>query len=230
MAREKIVIGNPVQNNAEIKKIIRAVKIDTSFLTSRRDFRQDILDSVEPGMTVLDCGKSSRDYFDRIAARAGRIDTLDINDFGSYPDIILDLCDELSEPSLANRYEAIICLGVLEHCYDPYRAAGNLLKMLKPDGVLYVYVPFMFRYHGPPDLHFQDYMRFSRDAVAYMFREASSTTLFPIRGRFSSAMNFLIPFWKRRIEQTGVNFLLDRVFSERANTLQCSGYNVIVRK
>ncbi len=230
MAREKMVVGNPARNNDAVKEIIRAVEVDMSFLKSRQDFRQDILDSIEPGMTVLDCGKSSRDYFDRIAARSGRIDTLDINDFGDYPDIIFDLCDELSEPSLAGRYDAIVCLGVLEHCYDPYRAAGNLLKMLKPDGVLYGYVPFMFRYHGSPDLHFQDFTRFSRDAIAYMFRDAASTKLFPIRGRFSSAMNFLIPFWKRRIERSGINFLLDRVFSDRANIMQCSGYNFIVRK
>ena len=230
MAKEKIVVGNPSGNNDAIKNIIRNVEIDTSCLESPSDFRRDILSSIGPGMTVLDCGRSSRDYFERIAQKARALDTLDINDFGDYPDIIFDLCDKLAEPSLIGRYDVIICLGVLEHCYDPFRASENLLKMLKPRGVLFGYVPFMFRYHGPPDLHFQDFMRFSRDSIAYMFRDARSTKLFPIRGRFSTAMNFLVPFWKRRIEGSGINFLLDKVFSKRTNTLQCSGYNFVVHK
>ena len=37
------------------------------------------------------------------------------------------------------------------------------------------------------DLKFQDYFRFSKDALAYLFKDFSEVELYPIRGRVSSS-------------------------------------------
>src|SRR5262249_46728780 len=136
---------------------------------------------------VLDVGKSSRERFSYF--HPGQITTLDINQFDDYPDIIDDLCDIRHVP--ASSVDGIICLAVLEHVYDPMSAAKNLYKMLQPGGYCLAYVPFLYRYHAGKDLVYQDYFRYTRDGVAYLFREFSDVTLYPCRGRLSTMFNLI---------------------------------------
>ena len=80
-----------------------------------------------------------REKFQDIICKS--IETIDVNDYGNYPDIIFDLCsDDANE--LQNRYDKIICIAVLEHVYDPFKAINNLKTMLKDGGVLYGMVLF----------------------------------------------------------------------------------------
>ena len=56
-----------------------------------------------------------------------------------------------------------------------------------------------------------------------------SLEIFPIRGRISTPLNILFqPRWKRHIEKTGINILLDKFVSDTKNFEQCSGFNFIV--
>ena len=40
-----------------------------------------------------------------------------------------------------NKYDKIICIAILEHVYDPFKAVANLRKMLKENGKIYGMVP-----------------------------------------------------------------------------------------
>ena len=169
-----------------------------------------------------------RDRFDLINAKS--IETLDVNEFEDYPDILFDICDEI-EDSLINKYDKIICLAILEHVYNPFKAVENLKKMLKPNGIIYGYVPYLFYYHAPNNLKFQDYFRFSKDALIYLFKDFNEIELFPIRGRISTPLNILFAGrWKKYIEKTGINIFLDKFTSDEKNLKQCSGFNFIVKK
>jgi predicted SAM-dependent methyltransferase len=44
--------------------------------------------------------------------------------------------------------DAVICLEVLEHVGYPFRAAGELVRVLRPGGRLLLTVPFLTSYHG----------------------------------------------------------------------------------
>ena len=35
------------------------------------------------------------------------------------------------------------------HVYDPFVAMNNIKSMLKENGILYGYVPFLYHYHAP---------------------------------------------------------------------------------
>ena len=169
-----------------------------------------------------------REKFDKIKSK--NLVTLDVNDFGDYPDIIFDICDDLHE-DLCEKYDKIICIALLEHVYDPFKAVSNLKKMLKKDGTIYGYVPYLFYYHAPGDLKFQDYFRFSKDALAYLFRDFTNLEIFPVRGRISAPLNILFAGrWKKYIEKTKINILLDKFIGDRKNSEQCSGFNFIVKK
>ena len=214
--------------NKKLIEIIKNTKIDHYYIKNNEDFRNEILNSIDKNDLVLDVGKGMREKFDLI--NSNKIETLDINKFENYPDILFDLCDELDE-SLIEKYDKIICLAILEHVYNPFLAIANLRKMLKNNGIIFGYVPFLYHYHAPNSLKFQDYFRFSKDALAILFRDFSNVRLYPLRGRISTQLNLLFPGrWKKYFEKLGINKYLDILCSDEKNFKQCSGFNFIIRK
>lgn len=63
------------------------------------------------------------------------------------------------------QFAAILCCSVLEHCERPWVAAANLERHLLPYGLLYVTVPWIWRYHSYP----KDYWRISADGIRLLF-------------------------------------------------------------
>ena len=223
----KKILGNPSEINKKLISLIERIKINNFYLKNRKDFRDQILNEIKPNDDVLDIGKAMRDKHQNIVCKS--LETLDVNDFGSYPDIICDICSDVTD--LQNKYDKIICIAILEHVYDPFRAVSNLRKMLKNNGIIYGMVPYLYHYHAPQDLKFQDYFRFSKDALAYLFKDFSDVELFPIRGRISTPLNILFAGrWKKYAEKTNINIFLDKFVSDEKNTKQCSGFNFIVKK
>lgn len=78
----------------------------------------------------------------------------------------VDLVHNLEEP-LPDGLEpdVIISFSTLEHCKKPWLVAENLIKCLKPGGLLLISVPFQWRVHAYPS----DYYRFTPDGVKALF-------------------------------------------------------------
>ena len=53
-------------------------------------------------------------------------------------------------PFKDNSFDAVISLAVLEHVKNPWKHAEEMIRVLKPGGILYVDVPFLQPYHGYP--------------------------------------------------------------------------------
>ena len=66
-----------------------------------------------------------------------------------------------------NTYDVIICTQVLEHVANPFLAAAELFRILKPGGRLLLTVPAAYPYHAVP----RDYWRFTRDSLELLFGE-----------------------------------------------------------
>tara|TARA_B100000989_G_C19487866_1_gene448341 strand:+ start:684 stop:1358 length:675 start_codon:yes stop_codon:yes gene_type:complete len=223
----KKIIGNPNKTNEDLIDLINKTKINYYYLKHQIDFRERILEEINLSDHVLDIGMAMRDSHKKINSEL--LETLDVNDFGEYPNIICDICSDIS--GLEKKYDKIICLAVLEHVYDPTKAVANLRKMLKDEGIIYGYVPYLYYYHAPDNLKFQDYYRFSKDALAYLFKDFQNVELFPIRGRISTPLNILFAGrWKRYVEKTSINILLDKFIGDEKNAKQCSGFNFILKK
>ncbi len=205
----------------EMRAITRRAVVDLRFLHDDRS-RDLILERVRDAGRILDVGASMRDHLGEIESRT---ETMDINDFGDYPDILGDVCSPFP-PDMDGRYDAIIALAIVEHVYDPPAAIRNFQRALKPGGQLFLYIPWMWRYHAPKNLLFQDYQRFSRDGMAYLLRDFEDVTLYPLRGKWAARANFF-KFWKRRVEKRfggRFNRLLDGRVTDWRNTVQASGY------
>ena len=223
----KKIIGKPSETNQKLIELIERLKINNFYLKNNKDFRDQILKDINIEDEILDIGKAMRDKFNKIVCK--NVETLDVNDFGNYPDIVCDICSDVTQ--LENKYDKIICIAILEHVYDPFKAVYNLKRMLKNNGKIYGYVPYLFYYHAPTDLKFQDYFRFSKDALAYLFRDFNDGEIYPIRGRISSSFNMMFAGrWKNYMEKTNINILLDKLSNNEKNQKQCSGFNFIVKK
>lgn len=219
--------------NADLQAITRRAKTDLRFLHDDRT-RAHVAEQTRTATRVLDVGDGMRDHR---TALAGRVETLDLNDIDAEaenltrPDILGDVCQPFPE-WMHGRYDAVIALAILEHVYDPPAAVANFRDALVPGGRLFLYVPWMWRYHAPKSLVFQDYQRLSRDGMAYLLRDFEEVTLYPIRGKYSAILNML-KFWKRRVERpfgTGLNRLVDTRTSPWRNTVQASGFFAEARK
>jgi SAM-dependent methyltransferase len=213
--------------NARLREITRRARVDLRYLHDDRT-REHVVEATRGAARILDLGGGMRGH---LGALEGRVETLDLNDIDAEaenltrPDILGDACQPFPD-WMEGRYDAVIALALLEHVYDPPAAVANFRRALRPGGRLFLYVPWMWRYHAPRDLVFQDYQRLSRDGMAYLLRDFDEVTLYPIRGRYSAILN-MFKFWKPMVERRfggRINRLVDARCSDWRNTVQASGF------
>lgn len=89
---------------------------------------------------------------------------------GKNVDHVLDLTqpfEKIDHVLRGKRFQSIFCLSVMEHCLNPFAMAQNISQLLAPGGVMYVSVPFSWKFHGYPS----DYWRFTPEGVKVLFPE-----------------------------------------------------------
>lgn len=213
--------------NARLQAITRRARIDLRYLHDDQS-RAHIIAATQGCARILDVGAGMRDH---LASLGGRVETLDLNDIDApgqnltRPGILGDVCQPFPD-WMAGRYDAVIALAILEHVYDPSAAVANFHRALRPGGRLFLYVPWIWRYHAPRGLEFQDYQRLSRDGMAYLLRDFEDVTLYPLRGKYSAILN-LFKVWKPLVERRfggRINRLVDARASDWRNTIQASGF------
>lgn len=85
---------------------------------------------------------------------------------GKNVDFVVDLTKGTGELP-TEHFALAICCSVLEHVNRPWVFAEHLTRILRPGGVLYISVPWVWRYHPYPD----DYFRFSWRGIMELFPE-----------------------------------------------------------
>lgn len=82
-------------------------------------------------------------------------------------DVVCDITktDEVRDRLGVSRFHTVICLSVLEHCWQPFWAAQNIASVMAPGGILFLSVPFVWRQHGFPN----DFWRFTPAGVRVLF-------------------------------------------------------------
>lgn len=102
----------------------------------------------DPALQVLDIApqvhEGAKEFF-----KLSTIKTLDIATGADYQ---ADICQNNAALIPDNSFDLVICTEVLEHVANPFAAATEINRILKPGGKTYITTPFNFRIHGPlPD-------------------------------------------------------------------------------
>jgi hypothetical protein len=221
-------IGNPTRANQELVNKVKAIKV--SKVRSEDSLRLMLIDMISYKSKVLDCGKSLREVFDIAKNKSEMIETLDINSFGDYPDYLIDVCDKQGMKFFQSKYDLVVAFSLIEHCYNPFLACENLFSALKRGGKVVGSAPFLFPRHGPEDLSYQDFFRFTRDSYAVLFPRASNIELFPLRGRLATGLNVLSLRYRFSFEKRfkRSSTLVNNLASSGSHGLQSSGYGFII--
>src|SRR5581483_4150432 len=122
--------------------------------------------------------------------------------------------------------DAIICASVLEHVHDPLRAMEELKRILRPGGVMLLYVPSTYPYHARKGAY-GDYWRFFDDTIELLCNGFSEVEVVK-RGGYFTALSFFVPFQhKLRAVLNPLAHGLDTLFGTRSTT---AGYYVFATK
>lgn len=142
------------------------------------------------------------------------------------PDQIEDI-HQLSFPD--NSIDGLFCFAVMEHIHSPEKAADEIVRVLKPGGQAFLYVPFIFKYHAHPG-HYSDYFRFTRDGINYLFRKCSKIQIENVCGVLETLIK-LTPLSEVRIIRKIARYLDENIprLKERSK-YQTSGFNFLVTK
>ncbi len=74
--------------------------------------------------------------------------------------------------NLPHKFDVAFCMEVIEHVLDPDDVLDNIQWNLKPGGLLYLSVPFLYEVH-----HTEDYWRFTDQGIKLLLNRNGFKTL-----------------------------------------------------
>jgi SAM-dependent methyltransferase len=136
-------------------------------------------------------------------------------------------------PFKSESADAVICNAVLEHVFEPQTAVREIHRVLNREGKAFVYIPFLYPYHGTPDV--PDCYRFTKDALMYMFREFREMKVQPLDGYIGTTVRFLMGFGKLSKRLLRIEKFLERIIKmvrgRKTDWMKnASGFNLLVKK
>ncbi len=145
---------------------------------------------------LLDIGCGVMPFKDIILTSVEQYDTLDFEERTSGVKYIGDVQDMRMFEN--ETYDSVVCLEVLEHVPDPFKAVSEISRVLKKGGVLILSVPHLSRLHEEP----HDYFRYTRYGLESILTRAAFTVHdIKVRGRLFSFLGhqfssgFVCLFW-----------------------------------
>ncbi len=136
----------------------------------------------------------------------------------------VDIVANIQQTNLAgNSFDTIIAKEVLEHLANPFQAAAEIYRLLKPGGLFIGSTRFIYPYHGLPN----DYFRFTKFGLEEIFKDFAAATIISQGSWLTNLWDnftYSIFFWPGRI----FNSLF--MFFDYKNSLFPAGFIIIARK
>jgi SAM-dependent methyltransferase len=117
-----------------------------------------------------------------------------------YPGVKV-VADVYKLPFDGNSVDAVIAESLLEHLKEPERAVREILRVLKPGGMLYILVPFMLGFHSSPD----DYHRWTTSGLRELLKDFEEKELGIAMGP-TNALTYFLKEWLAIIFSFGSSF------------------------
>jgi len=120
---------------------------------------------------MIDLGCGDMPFKPLLADRVSVYHSLDLWPRSGEVTYVGDIGDMAMVPSA--RYDSAICLEVLEHVPQPFQAACEIYRVLKPGGTVILSVPHLSRLHDEP----HDYFRFTAHGLRQVLLNAGFVVL-----------------------------------------------------
>ena len=101
--------------------------------------------------------------------------------------------DALSLPFRSGTMDGVVILNVLEHVRNPIAVVLEIRRVLKPGGIVYAVVPFVFPYHEAPE----DHWRYTVSGLSILFEELGFRKIHGgfQKGPCSAYLRLSVQFW-----------------------------------
>lgn len=171
--------------------------IDLQLLTCLRFLKPRLL-NFDGNLLDVGCGEMP---FRTLAPKAKHYVGLDVKEavsFGMRDHLDIVLFDGVNIPFPDSSFDCLLCTEVLEHTHEPDALIAEMLRVLRPNGVLLITVPFAARVHHAP----HDFRRFTRYQLARMLSQFGSVSIQERGNDFSVLANKLIVLTARLLMST----------------------------
>jgi len=154
------------------------------------DVAREIMQTAyEKSGMVLDCGAGLKTHLQP------QVITLEIVDYPSTD--VLGVGEHLPFPD--GIFDAVFSFAVLEHVASPFRCASEIMRVLKPGGLLYCQVPFLQPEHGYPD----HYYNMTRSGLRHLFADngAIERHWVPQSGQPFYSLHWILGMWNAHLPE-----------------------------
>lgn len=135
---------------------------------------KDFLSKIKPGSRVVDIGSGGTRL---------REDVFTVDLF-AFPEVDV-LSDAAKLPFMDNSVDFVVLDTILEHVPEPQKIIDEIHRCLKPAGEVICITTFIFPYHGYP----AHYFNFTKDGLAFIFRNFSKNRVMVNMGPTSALVN-----------------------------------------
>jgi SAM-dependent methyltransferase len=159
--------GKASAHSARTRLLPSRLQYDYLTLTTLADAVTGLLErvgKVETGAVALDLGSHRSPYRSLVESQGFELKTLDL----TYDDGA-DYAGLAEATGLADEsFDLVICTQVLEHCDNPWKAAAEIHRILKPGGHAVISAPHVWFYHPHP----HDHWRFTQEGMVRLCEDA----------------------------------------------------------
>jgi SAM-dependent methyltransferase len=136
---------------------------------------------------ILDCGAGLKD---RLFSNVINLEIMD------YPSTDVRAFNE-SLPFATGTFDAVFTLATLEHVRDPFAAGAEIMRVLKPHGIVYSMVPLLVPYHGYPNHYYNMTVEGHRLVFGPSFEPLDASV--PLSGNPMWALSGLLHAWHNNL-------------------------------
>ena len=181
--------------------------IDTKKVSIMRTLMNQIIESIKFEGKLLDLGGGANCNYREI---------LDYTDYTSVnidakicPDFLVNINEKI--PIKEKSFDICLMFNVLEHIYDWHFIFGEVRRLLKENGRIYLIIPFIYPIHAAPN----DYVRVTSSYIETFLdkNQFNNINVYPITyGPFTNSQVVGYTHKKIRAFQSFVCVILDRIF------------------